>query len=80
MTLHVSHITLFPYRLLQAHFTSRRDDWQIIFHVILNKMTHAVKYMVFGSHLMEEAKEFKARFKYLRLDCTYKWLDMSVTH
>lgn len=58
VTLHVSHITLFPYRLLQAHFTSRRDNWQVIFHVILNKMTHTVKYMVFGSHLMKEAKEY----------------------
>lgn len=53
----VSHITLFPYRLFQAHFTSRRDDGQIIFHVILNKMTHAIKYTVFGSHLMKKAKE-----------------------
>lgn len=55
--LHVSHNILSPYRLLQAHFTSRRDDWQVIFHVILNKMTHTIKYMVFGSHLMK-AKEY----------------------
>lgn len=54
----MSYIILFPYRLLQAHFTSRRDDWQIIFHVILNKMTHTIKYMIFGSHLVEEAKEY----------------------
>lgn len=54
--LHVSCVILFSYWLFQADFTSRRDDWQIIFHVIVNKVTHTIKYTVFGSYLGKTKK------------------------
>lgn len=50
-----SWIMTFSYWLFKAHFTSRRDNWQTIIHVISDKMANIIKNVVLGPHLEKES-------------------------
>lgn len=51
-----SCIIVFSYWLFKAYFTSRRDDWQTVIHMVFDKVANIVKHMVLGPHLEKEAK------------------------
>lgn len=49
-----SWIIIFSHWLFKAYFTSRRDNWQTIIHVISDKVANIIKYMILGPHLEKE--------------------------
>lgn len=50
-----SWVSIFSYRLFKAYFTSRRDDWQTVIHMVFDKVANIIKHMVLGPHLGKEA-------------------------
>ena len=56
------------YWLLQAHLTSCGDDGQPVVHVVADQVAHALKAVVFGSHLRQEeqGEEEKRRRRRLK--------------
>lgn len=50
-----SWVSIFSYWLFKAYFTSRRDDWQTIIHMVFDKVANVIKHMVLGPHLGKEA-------------------------
>lgn len=53
-----SWIIIFSHWLFKAYFTSRRDDWQTIIHVISDKVANIIKYMILGPHLEKEIQMY----------------------
>lgn len=50
-----SCVIVFFYWLFKAYFTSRRDDWQTIIHMVFDKVANIIKHMVLSPHLETEA-------------------------
>lgn len=44
--------------LFKAYFTSRRDDWQTIIHVVSDKMANIIKYVILGPYLEKEEQKY----------------------
>lgn len=44
--------------LLQAQFTSRRDDWQVVIAMMTDQVADAFEYVIFSSYLLK-IKTFK---------------------
>lgn len=49
---------IFSYWLFKAYFTSRRDDWQTIIHVVSDKVANIIKHMILGPHLGKEEQTY----------------------
>lgn len=45
---------IFSHWLFKAYFTSRRDDWQTLIHVVSDEVADAIKYVILGPHLEME--------------------------
>lgn len=51
-----SWIIIFSHWLFKAYFTSRRDDWQTIIHVVSDKVANIIKHMILGPYLEKETQ------------------------
>lgn len=53
-----SWVVIFSYWLFKAYFTSRRDDWQTVIHVVSDKVANIIKHMILGPHLGKEEQMY----------------------
>lgn len=51
-----SWIIIFSHWLFKAYFTSRRDDWQTIIHVVSDEVANIIKHVILGPYLEKEAQ------------------------
>lgn len=51
-----SWIIIFSHWLFEAYFASGRDDWQTVIHVVSDKVTDVIKYMILGPDLEKEVQ------------------------
>lgn len=51
-----SWIIIFSHWLFKAYFTSGRDDWQTVIHVVSDKVANIIKYMILGPYLEKEVQ------------------------
>lgn len=57
-----SWIIIFSHGLFEAYFASGRDDWQTVIHVVSDKVTDIIKYMILGPDLEKEVQSIEVKW------------------
>lgn len=47
---------IFSHWLFKTYFTSRRDNWQTIIHMVPDKVADTIKHVILGPHLGKEVQ------------------------